>query len=264
MRPDFLNSREDAILVWTVVSTLVIVGLLSRDPRVSAWSVVRAFLTPKLVVLFGSAALYAAGVVLAAERIGLWHTTALKETVYWFIGSGVVLVTKAVEATASRAYLRQVARKAIGLTIIIEFVANFYTLPLGYELVLVPLVVVLALGEVVASELPRARPASKMIDRTLAGIGLLVLGIFAFRVIFDPGALFTRETAESFLVVPVLTLALIPYLLGVAWYSRRDVAIIRRRSRPSGLTGVAERCPRRRVRAVAASRGPSLSLGARA
>jgi hypothetical protein len=80
MSPDFLNSREDAILVWTVLVAGLLVGdAFYKDFR-GSWSVVRAFFVPKLLVVFGAAALYAAGLVLLAERVGFWHTTALKET----------------------------------------------------------------------------------------------------------------------------------------------------------------------------------------
>src|SRR5437763_4508794 len=107
MPPDFLNSREDAILVWTF---LLVAYLLFADYRVtmaSAWNIAQAFFVPKLLVVFGVAALYAAGLVLLAGRIGLWHTTALKETIYWFAGSAVVLIGAAVESTPGWAYVKE-------------------------------------------------------------------------------------------------------------------------------------------------------------
>ena len=54
-------------------------------------------------------------------------------------------------------------------------------------------------------------------NRALNLIGLFLLVTFAVRGIFNPGDLFTRETGERFLIVPVLTIALTPYLLAVAW-----------------------------------------------
>src|SRR5512132_269462 len=112
MPPDFLNSREDAVLLWSIVFFLVFFGYpFSKDPRgiaSSTWDVVRALVVPKLLLLFGSAAAYSAAIVLLADRLGLWHTTSLKDTVYWFVGSGIVLVAKAVDATLSWGYLRAI------------------------------------------------------------------------------------------------------------------------------------------------------------
>jgi hypothetical protein len=126
MPPDFLSSREDAILVWAIV---ILGYVFYKDPRgigSSSWRVVRALFVPKLLLLFGSAALYSMGIVLVGESIGIWHTTSLKETVYWFAGSAVVLIGGAVEATPGWAYVKKVLRKAVGLTIVVAFVVNFY------------------------------------------------------------------------------------------------------------------------------------------
>ena len=82
-----MNSREDAILLWA----LVILGfVLYKDFRGitgSLLGVLRALVHPKLLLLFGSALLYSAALVYAASALGLWHMTALKATVYWFLGS---------------------------------------------------------------------------------------------------------------------------------------------------------------------------------
>jgi hypothetical protein len=230
MPPDFLNSREDAILVWALV---ILAYVFYKDPRgigLSSWKVVRALFVPKLLLLFGSAALYSIGNVLVGESIGIWHTTSLKDTIYWFVGSAVVLVAGAVDATPCWDFVKDVLHKALGLTIVVAFVANCYVLPLGYEIVLVFLLLVLTLWQAMVASTASARlTASRTVDRALTGIGLLLLTTFALRAIFDPGGLFTRETGERFLIVPILTVALIPYLLAVAWYSRREVAKVRRR-----------------------------------
>jgi len=229
MPPDFFNSREDAVLLWAVVLLSYVVY---KDPRgigSAAWQVIRASMAPKLLLLFGSAALYSAGLVLLAERIGLWQTTALKETVYWFIGSAVFLTTKAVEATPNWGYLKTVTRHAVNLALIVAFLVNFYVFPLSYEVVFVCVVGALTLGAAV-SDTAHVDPATgRFMNRALILIGLFLLVTFAVRAMFSPGDLFTRETAVRFLVVPVLTMALIPYLLAVVWYSRREMANMRRR-----------------------------------
>jgi hypothetical protein len=229
MPPDFLNSREDALLLWA----LLILGYVTyKDARgigSSAWNVLRAFMVPKLLALFGSAALYSAGLVLLAERIGLWHTTALKETVYWFIGSAVILTAKAVDATPSGGHMRAVVRHAVNLGIAIAFLVNFYVFSLAYEVVFLFLVGALSLGAAVSETADVDPAAGRVMSRGLMLIGLFLLVTFTVRAIFNPGELFTRETAERFLVVPVLTLALLPYLLAVAWYCRREMANVRHR-----------------------------------
>jgi hypothetical protein len=90
--PHFLSSREDAIVLWAV---LIVGYAIYRDPRGiggAFLSVGRVALEPKLVLLYGSALAYSAAVVYAAKEAGIWHTAALKATVYWFVGTAVVLI----------------------------------------------------------------------------------------------------------------------------------------------------------------------------
>lgn len=230
MPPDFLNSREDALLLWAL---LILAYLVYKDPRGlgwACWSVARGFFRPKLVLLFGSAAAYSAAIVFAAERVGAWHSTSLKETVYWFIGSGVVLVARAGDATPGSDYFREIMRKALALTIVVEFVANFYVFPLAVELPLVFVALVLTVLSAVPPGSLNADPSvSVAVDRALVGLGLLVFTMFVLRAILDPGTFFKEDTAERLLIVPILTLALTPYLFAVAWYCRREMARLRQR-----------------------------------
>jgi hypothetical protein len=139
--PGFLNSREDAILVWTAV---VLGYLLYKNPRGiggSFLAVLRSVFDPKLLLLFGSLAAYSGLLLYGAEEIGVWHAgdSGIKAAVYWFVGTGLVLVGEAVMwARPDDAYLlRRVVKRVVGVTILIEFIVNVYALPLGYELVLV-------------------------------------------------------------------------------------------------------------------------------
>lgn len=167
MPPDFLNSREDAILFWAVAS----VGYAAyKDPQGVGGAfggVLSALLQPKLLLRFGSALLYSAAVVYAAEEVGLWHTTALKATIYWFFGTGVVLVGEAITrgARSDREFLRRVLRRVIAVTVIVEFVVNVYALPFAFELVGV-LVVFVGMQVVVKHD--ASTPPRPQVDRRSA------------------------------------------------------------------------------------------------
>jgi hypothetical protein len=229
---DFLNSREDAILVWTIALIAFVVWKGGEDFWASIAAFVRAAAAPKLLVLFGSAAAYCAAVVFAAERAGLWHSVTLKETVYWFVGSGIVLVGNATHASPGDArYFRKVLRNAVSVTIAIAFIVNVYVFPLAVELILVPIVLLLVGMQVIVENDAKYIALRRAIDRLLVAIGLFVLAYFAIRAITDLDGLLTRERVEALLVAPALTLAFIPFLLAVAWVSRREQERLRKRFR---------------------------------
>jgi hypothetical protein len=105
--PDFLNGREDAIVLWAVA----LLGFaLYKNPREIGGSMLAVVLHPKLLLLFGSALACSAIVLYAAAELGLWHTPALKVTVYWFVGTAIVLAGSALtdRARDRQAYVRKV------------------------------------------------------------------------------------------------------------------------------------------------------------
>jgi hypothetical protein len=219
---DFLNSREKAILLWTT-ALLAFAAAKADGFASSLMSVLRAIAEPKLLLLFGSGALYCAILVLAASEASLWHTTATKETVYWFFGGGLVLVGKAVvAATSDPAFLKKLLRQALRLTIVVEFLVNLYVFPLAVELLLVPFVLLFVMLEVVAASEPAYTQVRALVNNILVAIGLGLLAYVAFSALSDLGGFLTRDNAEKFLVAPALTVAFIPFLYCVGWLSRRE------------------------------------------
>jgi hypothetical protein len=229
--PDYLNSREDAILIWTV---LILAFAFSQNGRAiagSLWSVV-CVLVGKVLILFGLAAAYSAAVLILASRVGLFHASATKEAVYWFFGVGLVLVGNATQATLDSSYAKQVIlRRVLKATILTDFVVNFYVFPLGIEIVLVFIIFLFVMLQVVATRDPKAQSAVPFVNGVLIAVGLFLFGSFAVKLITDLDGFLSRDTAERFFVVPAMTIAAIPLLYVVAWYSRREQERIRRRLR---------------------------------
>jgi len=232
MPPDFLNSREDALLVWSVV---LLVYVLRKDPRGIGGSfagVTRALLAPRLVLLFGSALTYSAGLVYLAWRLGVWHTAALKETIYWFFGTGVILLGQAITASPTDQFVRRVVHRIVGVTVLIEFATNLYAFPLGVELVLVFLALLFVMLQAYvpydSSVTPQVR---RFIDSVVVTIALVYLVYFAVRTLADLEAFLTMEKAEQLLVGPALTVTLVPVMYGFASWSRREQENLRRRFR---------------------------------
>jgi hypothetical protein len=228
--PSFLNSREDAFLLWS----LIILGLVFyKDPRGTAtavWGGVRALCTPKLLLLYGSAALYSAGVVLLASRLDLWHRSALRETIYWFLGTAVVLVGYAVTHPPGDKLFLKILRRALAVTIIVEFAVNLYVFPLLVEIILIALVLLFFGMQAFAQRDSTIDAATrKAIDVVILAIGVFLLASFAVRALSDLEGFLSRDTAERLLVVPLFTLTLIPFLFLVAWYSQRELGNMRAR-----------------------------------
>jgi hypothetical protein len=226
---DVLNPREKAVVFWLVA--IVLFAAIKSDGLASSFlGVLRAFATPKLLLLFGSAALYSAALVFLGKEAGAWHTSATKATVYWFFATGVILVGNATQVSPDDpAFFRKLLRGSLKLTILVEFLVNLYVFPLVVELLLVPLILLFIGMQVLAEYEPTTAPVRKLINGVLGMIGVGLMLYVAVRALGDLGGFLTRENAEDFLVAPVLTLALIPFLCLVAWVSKRELDTLRKR-----------------------------------
>lgn len=210
-----LDSREQAIAVWMLAFACF--ALSKRDIRQAFGGVLRALVAPKLLLLFVSAGVYTVGVLYGANLLGLWHTSSSRETLYWFVGGVLVFAGGATHAVGEPEYFKRTIRRAVKLTLVIEFIVGFYVLPFVAELFLVPVIALLAGMGVVSEHDPKLDPARRVVNGALAAVGLAVFVFAAVSALGDLDGLFTFESAEDLLVAPALTLALLPflYLVGV-------------------------------------------------
>ena len=224
---DALNSREDAVLVWATVAAVLV---LWKVPGISRQLllVVRSFLARNL--LFGiwlplTAAVI--GLLWLGSSLGIWHASSTKETFYWFVGTAFVLAGNATQANSPAKFKKLFAR-LLTVSILVGFIVNLYVFPLGVELVLVPLVVILAGVQVVAE---RDSEYAK-VERLVGGWLLPIIGVvgvtYAFgSAIADFGGFTMREHLEQFLVPLVMTVAISPFLYYVALWSTYERVFIR-------------------------------------
>ena len=158
------------MLIWAV---LILGFCFFKGPREiggSFLTVLVSVLHPKVLLLFALAGVYCAALILAENKLGLWHTTAIKETVYWFLGTGLALAGNATQATPNTGVWKQTVRRALRATILIEFAVNLYVFPLVVEFVLVFIVLAFIGMQVVAAR-PEDRRAHTEGDRRRADRG---------------------------------------------------------------------------------------------
>lgn len=129
------SNRDIASLIWVAVLAAVVLG--RRDTRDSIVGVLRA-LWGRLTALFVAFALCIGLAVLGAQRLGLWNTGLLKDTIAWLLVPGLVLLFGFTNAYERRGYYGRTLLRVIGLTALIEFYVNLGAFPLVIELLLLP------------------------------------------------------------------------------------------------------------------------------
>lgn len=208
-----LNTREWAILFW--IGAFIVFALRNRRVRHSAMGVVRAFFQWKLQLSLGLALLWSAGCIWMLAQVGWWEWRNLKTSIIWMLTFMFVTMLDVRKLEKGTVALRELAVQTLVGTIfvtIIAFVADFYTMPIGVELILVPVLFLLGGLVVVARLNPEHRVLIGPIQRVRAVVGLSILGFSLYKIAGHIGEFVSLPTVREFAVPILLSIMFLPFL----------------------------------------------------
>jgi hypothetical protein len=217
------NGREEAVAFWLLLA--LIAALFKKDIRRALLRCVKAFLAPKLLAIFIFAALYVAAVVVCLAKVGLWNPSLVKDTAVWFVGTAFVLMLNA--NNGEEHFFRNLIIDNLKLAALLEFVGNLYTFNFWVELPLTLTIFCSAMISAVASTKPEQAPAKRLTDGVLALIGWVMLAFVIYKSISNFSDVAVRDTARSFALPLIMTLAFIPFTYALAVLMAYDVIFFR-------------------------------------
>lgn len=218
------NNRQWALLFWIVV--FFVWALSRRDIRASVLDVLRVARSPKLLMPAGGMVAWVALEIWAGARLGLWRTALTADTVQWFIVGGLVLYGKFTDVANQPGFFRRKARAAIALSALAESYTELAVFSLPIELLIQPVVTLIAGVGIVAEMKQEHRPVKRLADGCLTVFGLAVLTFVAVRLIADWGEL-DKDGLVLQLALPVwLTVGLLPYVYVVGLVASYEIAFL--------------------------------------
>ena len=219
------NNREIAAAFWF----LVFIALALRRDRVrrSIAALVRAFCRPKILTAVGLMLLYSAGAVAVLATFGLWGITLLKDTIAWFCFSAIAMMVRFVTAKEAQSILRKVLVDSVKVVVLLEFLVNTYTFSLPVELIVVPLVTVLAMLDAVAGSDEKYSAVARLTKAMQPAIGLVILAIAVGRAVSDMRNLQSPDTLRSIALAPLLCVFLCPFLYLTVLVARYESVFVR-------------------------------------
>lgn len=218
-----MNNREWASLFWLAV--VVIFMVVDADRRSSVAGVLRAAMQRKVLLTFVAFGSWVWLEVQVGARVGWWSPALLKDTFIWTATAGVALLFGFDKALKEGAFFRRAGTAAIKATLFVEAFINLYVLPLLFELVLQPVLVLLVGFGIVAR---KEQEAAKRVAESLHS----VIGFALFGFVFMQSLQNWRELEASLLVrqlaLPVwLTFGLLPFVYAVALFAAYESAFMR-------------------------------------
>jgi hypothetical protein len=204
-----LSNRDIASLVWLAVLTAL--PLTRRGGREVIGGIL-ATLWPTFVLPIAIYCAYLAAAVAFAWNAGLWKPDLTKDAVVWALVPGLALFFSFVRASEERGFYLRTLGRVLGLTAIAEFYVNLAAFPLLIELLLVPIVSVLAIMSAFAALKPEFAMVKRVTDPLLSAIGFTVIAATALYVAGSWDSLDKRELALQFGLPVWLTLASLPFV----------------------------------------------------
>lgn len=229
---------------------MLFLGLLlsRRTIRESLFGVAQAFFVPSILGLFGALFLYNAGVILVLQTLGVWDLVLLKDTVLWFSFVGMALGFRAATMAQDESLFSSTLKDSVKIILVVEFLVNTYTLPLVGELLLIPLLALLAMVDALAHADHEYAQVARLTTPLLAAAGLAVIGFAISKAIADFGTLWSLNSLRRLLLPPVLSVLLIPLTYTLALYMSYDMLFARLRM-GLDVDGAVDRYAKRRIRA---------------
>ncbi len=189
------------------------------------------FKSKSLVLLVGAMAVYLGITIFLLHSAGLWNQSHLKTTVIWVIAFAFVSLFGVVDAKNERKFLGSTFKKAVGVTVLLQFVSEFETFQLPVELAIVPIITLTAIARELSGPGKQRMGPSIALDWILMAFGLIFLLKGCQGIADRPQEFFSAGTFLEFFVPVLLTTLYLPFLFGTFFVvtANRFVAVLKRR-----------------------------------
>jgi hypothetical protein len=224
---DLFNNREIAVGIW--LFAIAVFTACSKAIRASATDVLKAFFNPRLIIPLLASFLPTVALLGILAHFNLWELSVLKETIYWFIGTGLVMFGASTKVVNAKALFKQTAKDTLKLVIFLEFFIGFYVFPIWVELLMVPFITFIIMLATVAGYQKGAEYdlTKKFLSQVTAAIGLAIMFFGAMAFIHNPKPLFSYQNLELFLLPIILSCAYAPFVYLLALYSKYELVFLR-------------------------------------
>jgi hypothetical protein len=221
------SNREIAIGFW--LAAFLTFAFSQHGVRDASRELIKALLQQKILMVLGLALLYVAGVVAVLLAVGAWTIDLLKDTILWSLFSGIGVAFALDRWSQHENVFRKTIVENVKIVVMIEFITSTYTLSLPGELVLVPVLAVLAGMDAVASTDERYGPAGKLLKWLQGVIGSAIVMYAVGQAIADYQTLGSLATLRTVVLAPLLSILFSPFLYFLVLYTQYEALFLRLR-----------------------------------
>jgi len=220
-----IDNRELAIIIWLAVIILIL-SMYSKL-RSSMFNVIKATFVKPFILGFSILASYYFLIVLLLQWIGLWTTSQMKLTVFWFITVGLVGMFSATSIRKQPSYFKKSVRSNFKLTILFDFFINLYKMTLIAELVFLPIMTILFMLQAVSETDKELESARKLFSTLIIVISSILLLFLIYQTIINIQSYANFNSLLDIILPIIFSLFLLPFLWVLVIYIAYEEVLIR-------------------------------------
>jgi hypothetical protein len=165
--------------------------------------------------------------IFLGDRLGIWHWWMLKDTVFWFFGTALVMFFSYSKAVKENHYFRHIVADNLKYAAVLDFVLNFYVFSLPIELILIPVATLIAMLVVVTGTKQEFEQGKKLFQGAQAVIGIGITGYAIWQLLGHLGSFVTLKNLEDYSLPIALTVLFLPFVYLLALYSEYEMLLKR-------------------------------------
>jgi len=222
---NIFDNRELAIGFWLLVA--FIASIFFKSTREFLRRVIPLLLSKTFITFYLIFAGYFILVIILLRSIGYWDTSLLKDTIIWVVFIQFPLFAKTIEKAKDGRFYRDLIKQNIALIVLLEFILNFWTFSLLFEIILIPLTIITGLFLGVITSNRKFRKYKVTFDSIISLFGLMLIVKALVSLIKNPMDILSNSSLKEFFLPLILLIFNLPLMYGLGLYSSYEQLFLR-------------------------------------
>lgn len=220
-----LNNRETAIAIW--LALLLLLLLFKPDIRRSFAGLIRSFFARKIFTSYLLSVGYSCIGIYILYRLHGWTAHQFKDTILWCTITVMKTMMRINDVNEKKDYFKTALKENLKFTLVIEFISETYSFSLIAELILVPVLVMLAGMLALAKYDKKYSNIIPLINWMLILFGLSTIIHALYEIVAHFGEFANVNKLREFLLPPFLAIWFLPWLYLMSLWMRFENVFIR-------------------------------------
>ncbi|MGM9478032.1 hypothetical protein ACS5PU_16515 [Pedobacter sp. GSP4] len=215
---EVFNTREIAYLIWGAIVCFIFLFLKSL--RKDFLPVLKSLVGRDFVRVYFFTIIYVSFCSFILSRIGLWHTSMVKDTIVWGIFAALPMMYSIMQAKNLKRYFGSTLKDLFQITIVLEFVLGLYTFSLWVELLIVPFTLMLGALIAFSGKDEKNQKVTKLFKWISNALGLFLIVEVVGHIVGHFGEYWRVSYFKQFLLPLTLSVMFIPFLYLLVCFAR--------------------------------------------